>query len=85
MRESINVSTVTIARSQTPSVAPAASTDFSGPVSRPKTSKLGLVREMLHHGGPGYLQFAITNICNADVRFLRFRAWTGSIPSSAAA
>ena len=27
---------------------------------------------MLNHGGPGYLQFAITNICNADCGFCGF-------------
>ena len=27
---------------------------------------------MLDHGGPGYLQFAITNICNADCGFCGF-------------
>ncbi|MBM3851352.1 MAG: radical SAM protein, partial [Verrucomicrobia bacterium] len=37
--------------------------DFSVPVPRPKTSIFRLVGEVLDHGGPGYLQFAITNIC----------------------
>jgi len=31
-----------------------------------------LLREVLAHGGPGYLQFAITNICNADCDFCGF-------------
>ena len=31
--------------------------DFSGPVVRPQKSTLQLVREVLDHGGPGYLQF----------------------------
>jgi MoaA/NifB/PqqE/SkfB family radical SAM enzyme len=31
-----------------------------------------LLREVLDHGGPGYLQFAITNICNADCAFCGF-------------
>jgi MoaA/NifB/PqqE/SkfB family radical SAM enzyme len=31
-----------------------------------------LVREVLAHGGPGYLQFAITNICNAKCDFCGF-------------
>jgi MoaA/NifB/PqqE/SkfB family radical SAM enzyme len=31
-----------------------------------------LLREVLDHGGPGYLQFAITNICNADCGFCGF-------------
>jgi len=32
----------------------------------------GMVREVLRNGGPGYLQFAITNICNADCGFCGF-------------
>ena len=46
--------------------------DFSVPVPRPKTSIFKLVGEVLDHGGPGYLQFAITNICNADCGFCGF-------------
>jgi len=30
------------------------------------------MREVLDHGGPGYLQFAITNICNARCEFCGF-------------
>jgi MoaA/NifB/PqqE/SkfB family radical SAM enzyme len=47
-------------------------TDFSKPVVRPKKGKWKLFSEILHHGGPGYLQFAITNICNADCDFCGF-------------
>src|ERR1035438_9909845 len=50
----------------------AAMPDFSKPVARPKKGTLKLIREVLHHGGPGYLQFAITNICNADCDFCGF-------------
>src|ERR1035441_4467045 len=46
--------------------------DFSRPVVRPKKGKLKLIGEVLTHGGPGYLQFAITNICNADCDFCGF-------------
>jgi len=46
--------------------------DFSKPVVRPKKSLFKLVGEVLDHGGPGYLQFAITNICNADCDFCGF-------------
>src|SRR5882762_3343544 len=46
--------------------------DSSQPVVRPKTSVFKLVREVLDHGGPGYLQFAITNICNAKCDFCGF-------------
>jgi len=47
-------------------------TKFFKPVARPKKTVLKLVGEILHHGGPGYLQFAITNICNADCDFCGF-------------
>jgi MoaA/NifB/PqqE/SkfB family radical SAM enzyme len=42
------------------------------PVVRPKTGRFQLLRDVLDHGGPGYLQFAITNICNADCGFCGF-------------
>jgi MoaA/NifB/PqqE/SkfB family radical SAM enzyme len=44
----------------------------SAPVVRPKKSAFTLVKDVLNHGGPGYLQFAITNICNADCDFCGF-------------
>ncbi|HEU0039970.1 MAG TPA: radical SAM protein [Verrucomicrobiae bacterium] len=50
----------------------AAPVDFSKPVVRPKKTAWQLFREVLDHGGPGYLQFAITNICNADCDFCGF-------------
>ncbi|KAF0180451.1 MAG: radical SAM protein [Limisphaerales bacterium] len=53
-----------------PARSPAA--DFSKPVVRPKTSGWQLFKDVLNHGGPGYLQFAITNICNADCGFCGF-------------
>ena len=46
--------------------------DFFKPVARSKKSALKLIGEILHYGGPGYLQFAITNICNADCDFCGF-------------
>ena len=46
--------------------------DLSVPVARPKTDFFGLVRDVFTHGGPGYLQFAITNLCNADCGFCGF-------------
>jgi MoaA/NifB/PqqE/SkfB family radical SAM enzyme len=42
------------------------------PVVRPHKGKLKLLKEILDHGGPGYLQFAITNICNARCDFCGF-------------
>jgi len=52
--------------------ASALRTDAAGPVSRPKKSAWRLLGEVLDHGGPGYLQFAITNICNAKCDFCGF-------------
>jgi MoaA/NifB/PqqE/SkfB family radical SAM enzyme len=46
--------------------------DFSKPVVRPKKGAFRLLGEVLNHGGPGYLQFAITNICNAKCDFCGF-------------
>jgi MoaA/NifB/PqqE/SkfB family radical SAM enzyme len=42
------------------------------PVARPKKGVIKLLGEVLDHGGPGYLQFAITNICNARCDFCNF-------------
>ena len=46
--------------------------DLSQPVVKPKPSVFKLIGEVLRHGGPGYLQFAITNICNAKCDFCGF-------------
>jgi MoaA/NifB/PqqE/SkfB family radical SAM enzyme len=46
--------------------------DFSTPVSRPRKNAWQLLGEVFEHGGPGYLQFAITNICNAKCDFCGF-------------
>src|SRR5579859_5681560 len=51
---------------------PPVSGDFSQPVVRPKKGALKLFKVVLDHGGPGYLEFAITNICNADCGFCGF-------------
>lgn len=42
------------------------------PVERPRKSGFQLFKEVLAHGGPGYLQFAITNVCNAKCDFCGF-------------
>jgi MoaA/NifB/PqqE/SkfB family radical SAM enzyme len=42
------------------------------PVVPPKKGFGKLLREIFEHGGPGYLQFAITNICNAKCDFCGF-------------
>jgi MoaA/NifB/PqqE/SkfB family radical SAM enzyme len=54
-----------------PAPAPVAG-DFSAPVIRPKKGGWQLLKEVLQHGGPGYLQFAITNVCNAKCDFCGF-------------
>src|SRR5580693_329858 len=64
--------TLTAPNSPTAEPASVAAPDFSKPVSRPKKGVLKLMGEVLNHGGPGYLQFAITNICNADCGFCGF-------------
>ena len=46
--------------------------EFFPSAVRPKVSKFQLLKDILNHGGPGYLQFAITNICNADCDFCGF-------------
>ncbi len=42
------------------------------PVTPSKPGIFRLIRDVLDHAGPGYLQFAITNICNADCDFCGF-------------
>src|ERR1043166_3867234 len=59
------------------STAPNAKTADAGaaaarPVSVRRKSAWKLLGEVLDHGGPGYLQFAITNICNAKCDFCGF-------------
>src|ERR1700688_2977523 len=66
------MSTVALSRSDTPSAPAAPAVDFSGPVTRPKPNVFKLIRDVLDHGGPGYLQFAITNVCNAKCDFCNF-------------
>jgi MoaA/NifB/PqqE/SkfB family radical SAM enzyme len=41
-------------------------------VQPPRKSVFRLIGEVLDHAGPGYLQFAITNLCNADCDFCGF-------------
>jgi MoaA/NifB/PqqE/SkfB family radical SAM enzyme len=72
MREFTSMSTATLTRTGAPSTDAAAPPDFSRPVVPPRTSTLRLLGQVLDHGGPGYLQFAITNICNAKCDFCGF-------------
>ncbi len=73
MREFTGMSTVTLTRSRA-DAPPAAVSDQedSRAVVRPRSGVFKLAGEVLRHGGPGYLQFAITNICNAKCDFCGF-------------
>jgi MoaA/NifB/PqqE/SkfB family radical SAM enzyme len=50
----------------------AGASDHLSPVVKPKKKFRQLAGEILSHGGPGYLQFAITNVCNAKCDFCGF-------------
>jgi MoaA/NifB/PqqE/SkfB family radical SAM enzyme len=50
----------------------AAAASARGPVVPKRKPLLKLAGEILDHGGPGFLQFAITNICNAQCDFCGF-------------
>src|SRR6187397_1765377 len=66
------MSTVALTASVPAAKAAQASGDSSKPVSKPRKNIFKLIGEVLDHGGPGYLQFAITNICNAKCDFCGF-------------
>src|ERR1700730_9402638 len=68
------MSTATLNRTpaELPAAADRSGTSALAPVRRPKTGLFKLISEVLNHGGPGYLQFAITNICNAKCDFCGF-------------
>src|SRR5690349_24802972 len=66
------MSSATLSPPEAPAKSAAAAADFSQPVRRPEKSPFKLMGEVLNHGGPGYLQFAITNICNAKCDFCGF-------------
>jgi MoaA/NifB/PqqE/SkfB family radical SAM enzyme len=69
----MSMATPDLANTKVPaSPSPLPATVPARPVVRPAKSALALFREVLNHGGPGYLQFAITNICNADCGFCGF-------------
>src|SRR5436189_4185975 len=57
-----------------PSAKPAGkpAEDDSRRAVRPGKGVFKLFGEVLEHGGPGYLQFAITNLCNAKCDFCGF-------------
>ncbi len=66
------MSTATLTRPDASAPVAVPGVDFSRPVARPKANAWKLVGEVLRHGGPGYLQFAITNLCNAKCDFCGF-------------
>jgi MoaA/NifB/PqqE/SkfB family radical SAM enzyme len=72
MRELIRMSPATKTGPDVPSVPAGTDTAALRPVARPAKSLFKLLGEVLHDGGPGYLQFAITNICNAKCDFCGF-------------
>src|SRR5215510_10281416 len=66
---------MTVATPNPPSAIPDASSpseELQPAVAKPRKGVLRLIGEVLRHGGPGYLQFAITNICNAKCDFCGF-------------
>src|SRR6266705_5154303 len=65
------MSTATINPPERPQ-APIGEPEPSRDVVVPRAGWTKLVRDVLDHGGPGYLQFAITNICNAKCDFCGF-------------
>ena len=68
----MSTDTVIMPKDAPPAEVAEAAQDFSWPVARPKKGVIKLLGEVLDHGGPGHLQFAITNICNADCDFCGF-------------
>src|SRR5256712_7134496 len=72
MHESIEMSTAICNRTDAARLVANQAKQETQPVARPRTSIFKMVREVLEHGGPGYLQFAITNICNAKCDFCGF-------------
>ncbi len=67
-----SVTATTNSRAAESASADSAALDFPEPVKRSKKGTIKLIGEVLDHGGPGYLQFAITNLCNADCDFCGF-------------
>ncbi|MBI2927619.1 MAG: radical SAM protein [Verrucomicrobia bacterium] len=66
------MSTIALTANPPPVTARARAPSVPRPVTRPRKSLFKLLGEVLDHGGPGYLQFAITNVCNAKCDFCGF-------------
>ena len=65
------MSAVTLDRIVAPSTQDAPKTQ-PAPIKPVQRGFFRMVRDVLDNGGPGYLQFAITNICNAKCEFCGF-------------
>ena len=72
MRDYIRMSPTVLTGSEAPSAPAGLDEAPPRPVPRPRKGLFKLIGEVLHDGGPGYLQFAITNICNAKCDFCGF-------------
>src|SRR5213075_1237250 len=73
MGQLISMTSATCTETEGPrSIAASPLPDYAPPVAMPKPGIFKLFRDVLDHGGPGYLQFAITNICNAKCDFCGF-------------
>src|SRR5256714_9444040 len=73
MGQLISMTNATCTETEAPrSIAASPPPDYAPPVAMPKPGIFKLFRDVLDHGGPGYLQFAITNICNAKCDFCGF-------------
>src|SRR5258708_612109 len=68
----MSTATVQLTRPEAPTAPVSPAAEQPAPVNRPKTGLFKLIGEVLQHGGPGYLQFAITNVCNAKCDFCGF-------------
>ena len=66
------MSTIALTANPPAVTAPRRAPSVPRPVTRPRKSLFRLLGEVLDHGGPGYLQFAITNVCNAKCDFCGF-------------
>jgi MoaA/NifB/PqqE/SkfB family radical SAM enzyme len=73
MREFHDMSAASSSGTATPTQSsPGSGVDLVAPTRRPRTPWFQLLKDVLDHGGPGYLQFAITNVCNAKCDFCGF-------------
>jgi MoaA/NifB/PqqE/SkfB family radical SAM enzyme len=72
MREYNRMNPAAITGSAAPSAPAGLDEAAARPVAQPRKGLFKLIGEVLDDGGPGYLQFAITNICNAKCDFCGF-------------